>query len=189
MKTMKWVYTLLILLAITAFNFSAERLEAIGRTEPKLNSKPPIITHSFAVEKGYYGSTWKFYIEAEDPDGDMSKIVVTARQPGYGYYTNLLPITVKPQFRKHLIGYIQWNSMSSKAANIREWTQVTLRVSVVDKAGNESNEVVFPITFESGVKSLNTLPAPFDNGKMQRLGYLHLDLVDNSYSNEDRREF
>jgi hypothetical protein len=79
--------------------------------------------------------------------------------------------------------------MSSKAGWIKDWTQVTLKISVMDKAGNESNEVVFPITFESGVKPLHKLPAPFDNGEMQRLGYLHLDLVDPSFSIDDRREF
>jgi hypothetical protein len=189
MKTKRLLYTLLIFLAVTAFGFSAERSKALGRAEPKLKSKPPIITNSFAVEKGYYGSPWKFYIEAEDPDGDMSRIVAIAHQPGYGYYTNLFPIILKPQSGKHLIGYIQWNSMSSKAGWIKDWTQVTLRISVMDKAGNESNEVVFPITFESGVKPLHKLPAPFDNGEMQRLGYLHLDLVDPSFSIDDRREF
>jgi hypothetical protein len=189
MKTNKLLCTLLILLAVTAFSFSAERSVALGKAEPKLNTKPPIITNSFAVEKGYYGSTWKFYIEAEDPDGDMSKIVAIAYQPGYGYYTSLFPIILKPQSGKHLIGYIQWNSMSSRAARLKEWTQVIIKISVMDKAGNESNEVVFPITFESGVNSLQKLPAPFDNGKMQRLGYLHLDLVDPSYSIDNRWEF
>jgi len=47
-----------------------------------------------------------------------------------------------------------------------EWTQITLKVSVFDKAGNESNEVIFPFTFETGVRSPYSynLPAPFDQG-------------------------
>jgi len=162
-------------LAITLFFFS------YGWAQSKPDSKPPIITHSFAVEKGYYGYVWKLYIEAEDPDSDMRRIVAVAHQPGYGNYTNILPIVLRPQFRHHLKGYIQWNSFSSKGPHIQEWTQVTLKISIVDKAGHESNEVIFPITFESGVKSQYKLPAPFDQGEMARLGYLDLDLVNPFY--------
>jgi len=43
----------------------------------------PVITHAFAVEKGYYGYIWKIYIEAEDPDGDMLRIASVVDQTGY----------------------------------------------------------------------------------------------------------
>jgi hypothetical protein len=178
----------LVLIGILLLSIGAERLESMGRVEPKPGSKPPVITHSFAVEKGYYGSIWRFYIEAEDPDGDMDRIVAVAHQPGYGYYTNILPIILKPQFRSRLKGYIQWNSFSSRAPNIPEWTQVTLTISIVDKGGYESNEVIFPISLESGVKPQYQLPAPFDQGEVPRLGYLHLDLINPFYGPSVRWE-
>jgi len=55
-----------------------------------------------------------------------------------------------------------------------------LRVSIFDKAGNESNEVVFPFTFESGVKGAYqyNLPSPFDQGDLPRLGYIAIDLFE-----------
>jgi hypothetical protein len=140
------------------------------------------------VEKGYYGYIWRFYIEAEDPDSDMHKIVAIAHQPGYGTYTNILPIVLKPQFRNHLKGYIQWNSFSSRASYIPEWTQVTLKVAIVDRGGYESNEVIFPITLESGVKSQYKVPAPFDQGETPRLGYLDLELVNPYYGSGKERE-
>jgi hypothetical protein len=139
----------------------------------------PVITHSFAVEKGYYGYIWKIYFEAEHPAGEMLKIASVVDQPGYGRYpTDWLYI--KPEYRKHLKGYIQWNTFSSKAAYLREWSNITLRVSIIDKAGRESNEVVFPFTFERGVKNPYgyTLPAPFDQGDLPRLGYIHIDLFE-----------
>ena len=177
MKVKRFIYLFGILLIGIFLTLRAERSESLGRVEPKPGSKPPVITHSFAVEKGYYGYIWKFYIEAEDPDGDMYKVVAVAHQPGYGNYTNIMPIIVKPKFRNHVKGYIQWNSFSSKASYIPEWTQVTLKISIVDKGGYESNEVIFPITLQSGVKSQYKLPAPFDQGEVPRLGYLDLDLV------------
>ena len=145
--------------------------------QSKAGSTPPIITNSFAVEKGRYGYIWKIYIEAEDPDGDMYKIASVVDQVGYGHYATDW-IIVKPQYRKQFIGYIQWNTFSSATSSLEEWTQITLKVSIIDKAGNESNVVVFPFTFESGVKDeyKYKLPPPFDQGGLPRLGYIAINL-------------
>jgi len=150
-----------------------------GWTQPKPETKAPVITHSFAVEKGKYGYIWKIYIEAEDPDGDMDKIASFAEQVGYGHYPTDI-IILKPQYRNHLKGYIQWNTFSSRTRFLREWTQITLKVSIIDKAGNESNTVVFPFTFESGIKDQYKykLPPSFDQGNISRLGYIHIDLFE-----------
>ncbi len=139
-------------------------------------TKAPFITQAFAANKGRYGSIWKIYIEAEDPDGDMNKIAVIVDQTGYGYYPTEW-IFLKPQFREHLTGYLQWNTFSSKASNLPEWTQITAKVSIFDKAGNESNQVVFPFTFESGLKDQEyKLPAPFDKESIPRLRNIMIDL-------------
>jgi hypothetical protein len=140
-------------------------------------TKAPIITRTFAVDRGQYGYIWKIYIEAEDPDGDMDKIAVVVNQMGYGHYPTDW-IMLKPQYREHFIGYLQWNTFSSKTSFLPEWTRITMRVSIFDKAGNESNEVVFPFTFESGVKNQYEyqLPAPFDQSDIPRLGHIMVDL-------------
>ena len=147
--------------------------------QPKPEIKRPIITRAFAVERGNYGYIWKIYIEAEDPDGDMLRIAAVVDQPGYGHYPTDW-IYLKPQHQKRFKGYIQWNTFSSKASYLREWTQITLRVSIVDKAGNESNEVVFPFTFESGVRDQYQykLPAPFDQGDVPKVGNIFIDLYE-----------
>jgi hypothetical protein len=171
MKTKKIFWLIGLALAFTLF-FTSK-----GWTQTKPETKAPVITHSFAVEKGYYGYIWKIYIEAEDPDGDMLRIASVVEQSGYGHYPTDW-IYIKPEYRKHLKGYIQWNTFSSRASELEEWTNITLKVSIFDKAGNESNEVVFPFTFESGVKDQYKykLPAPFDQGDLPRLGYIHIDL-------------
>ena len=140
-------------------------------------TKKPVITHTFAADKGPYGFIWKIYIEAEDPNGGMDKIAAIVNQTGYGYYPTDW-IFLKPQYRKHFIGYLQWNTFSSKGSYLPERTQIALRVSIFDQAGNESNEVLFPFTFESGIKNQYThqLPAPFDKGDIPRLGYIMIDL-------------
>jgi hypothetical protein len=160
-------------LAITLFFFS------FGWAQAKPNSKAPIIAHSFAIEKGYYGYVWKIYIEAEDPDGDMFKIASAVDHLGYGHYPTDW-IMLKPQYARHLKGYLQWNTFSSRSSYLREWNQITLKVSIIDKAGNESNVVLFPFTFESGVKGpyKYTLPSPFDQGDLPRLGFIAIDLIE-----------
>jgi hypothetical protein len=160
-----------------------------GWTEPKPGTKAPIITHSFAVEKGIYGYIWKIYLEAEDPNGEMLKIASVVDQPGYGRYPTGW-LYIKPEYRKHLKGYIQWNTFSSKTPFLYEWSNITLRVSIIDKAGNESNEVAFPFTFEiTPIQYAYNLPAPFDQGNLPRLGHIMINLAQPDYGDLDHRMF
>src|SRR3972149_9030803 len=153
-------------------------IDSKGWTEPKPATMAPIITHSYSVEKGKYGYIWKIYIEAEDPDGDMLKIASVVDQVGYGLYPPNLT-NLKPQYHKHLKGYVQWNTFSSKTFALREWTQITLKVSIIDKAGNESNVAVFPFTFEDGIAEQYRykLPVPFGE-QDPRVGYIYTDLFE-----------
>jgi hypothetical protein len=154
--------------------------------EPKRETRAPVITHAFAVEKGYYGDVWKIYIEAEDPDGQMLRIASVVDEVGYGHYPTDW-IYLKPEYQKHFKGYIQWNTFSEKARYLPEWTRISLKVSVFDKDGNESNEVVFPLTFEMTPEQYAyKLPAPFDQGDLPRLGYIMTDLVNPVREHGDR---
>jgi hypothetical protein len=149
-----------------------------GWSQTKPETKGPVITHAFAADKGYYGYIWKIYIEAEDPNEDMLRIALVLDGSGRSRYPTDW-IDLKPKYRKYFKGYIQWNTFSSKAGYPIEWTQITLRVSILDKRGNESNEVVFPFTFESGIPDPYEykLPSPFDQGDLPRLGYVTIDIT------------
>ena len=173
MRTKKLLYIFGLLFALTFY------IAHPGWAQPKPEAKATVITHSFAVEKGYYGYIWKIYIEAEDPTGDMYKIASVVDQPGFGRYPTDW-IILKPQYRHQLRGYIQWNTFSTRTGYLKDWNQITLKVSIIDKVGNESNVVVFPFTFLSGVKDQYkyTLPSPFDQGDLPRLGYIAIDLIE-----------
>ncbi len=140
---------------------------------PKIGA--PTITRVFAAAKGPYGCAWKIYVEAEDPDGDMDRISIKVNQAGYGDYPTDW-ITIKPQHRKHLIGFLQWNTFSSKAPYLPEWTQISVKISIFDSAGNESDEMTIPFTFESGAENQYPLPAPFNQGDIPRIGNILVDL-------------
>ena len=133
------------------------------------------ITHFSAADRGAYGCIWQIYIEAEDPEGDMDRISVEVDQVNYGHYPTEW-IRIKPQHRKHLTGFIQWNTFSSKASHLPEGTQISVKISIFDLAGNKSNEVVIPFTFRSGGIRQYQPPSPFDKGNIPRLGYLMIDL-------------
>jgi len=181
MNSRKFLYLTSLLLAFSLFvpGQGWTQMYPSTGTPPKPGNHGPIITHAFAVEKGYYGYIWKIYIEAEDPDSEMLRIAAVADQTGYGIYPTDW-IYLKSPYRKHFKGYLQWNTFSSNASYLREWTQISLRVSVEDKAGHESNEVVFPFTFQlTPNQYAYKPPAPFDDGDLPRLGYVMVDLYSN----------
>ena len=140
------------------------------------SAKGPTITHFYAAERGRYGINWRVYIEAEETDGDMTKIAAVVDQPGQGHYPTDF-VVLDPQHRNHLRGFLQWNTFSSRGRALREGARISLRVSVIDRAGRESKEVLFPFTFMSGVTDQAKAPPPFDGDNIPRIGYLSIDLV------------
>ncbi len=158
-------------------NFAREIGDRMGwaPSEPEPRD-PVIITNSYAVDKGRYGTIWKIYIEAEATEAEIGGFAAKVEQVGQGYYP-IYYVPLKSPYRRYLKGYLQWNTFSSKTTLLKEGTQVTLKISAIDKAGNRSKEVVFPFSFESGVKDQVKLPAPFDQGDLPRLGYIGIDLI------------
>jgi len=145
--------------------------------QPKADLEGPVITHSFAAETGKYSYIWKIYLEAEDPTGDMSRIVSTVNQLGWGEYL-ARNIPIKPENRHHLKGYIQWNTFTSETPTLNVSTQITVKISIVDEAGNESNAVVFPLTFAPGLRGEHKyqLPPPFDRADLPMLGRISINI-------------
>jgi hypothetical protein len=144
-----------------------------GTSKP--NPDAPVIKNAFVIDRGIYGTTLKIYLEAEDPNGDMAKIATTVDQVGYGHYPTDF-IFLKSQYGKHFRGYVQWNTFSSKAGFLDEWTRITVKVAVIDKMGRMSNEFEFPFTFETGVARAPNPPSPFDQGDLPRVGNVSIEL-------------
>ncbi len=140
--------------------------------------KAPAIKASYASRKIRYGDVLRIYIEAEASDGNMVKVGSVVEQAGYGHYPTDW-IYLKPQYQQYLKGYLQWNTFSSSASSLSEWTQLTLKVSVFDRAGNESNVVIFPIQFVSETIPESQPPPPFYEGD-PRIGSLSINLLEPS---------
>ena len=144
-------------------------------SEGKSTPRAPVIKNAFAIDRGRYGDVLKIYLEAEDPDGKMAKVATTVEQVGYGHYPTDF-IILKPQHRGYFKDYIEWNTFSSRAPYLDEWTRISVKVAVLDKEGRVSNEFEFPFTFETGVGPAPNPPAPFDQGSLAKLGNISIDL-------------
>ncbi len=121
-------------------------LQGAGGLEKIYGKSGPVITGSFAVKQMRTGDVWKVYLNASDPDGDMSYIVATIDQPGKGGAYPPSYIRIK-EGGKDLSGYIYFNT----DLNIQQgltYTNLTLTVSIKDKAGHLSHPVSFPLHFQ-----------------------------------------
>jgi hypothetical protein len=145
-----------------------------SKKEPP-NPNVPIIKAACAIDQGYYGTIVRIYLEAEDPNGDMAKIATTMDQVAYGHYPTDF-ILLKPEYGKYFKGYIEWNTWSIHASTMPDGNYITVRVSVVDKAGLSSNEFAFRFTFQTGVLPAPKPPEPFDQGGLPKFGNVFIDL-------------
>ncbi len=170
MKKSMELFDLIFCLLLLAFSFGCVSLPA---SPPGTR---PVVSHAFInKEQGIYGSILKIYIEADDPRGFMLRIATSVDQVGYGYYPTDWTY-LESQFQHHVVGYLQWNTFSSNATRMPEWTQLTIKVSVFDTDGNESNEVVFPFEFVSQAVPESPLPPPFDQPNLSLLGHIDINL-------------
>jgi len=61
-----------LVIGFTSFGYPAKNQGEKGKAIP-------IISHSFAAQSLRLGDTWKVYLNAADPDGDMKYIVCTQK--------------------------------------------------------------------------------------------------------------
>ncbi len=147
--------------------------QGIATTEPG-GVSPPVITAYFAPDHGRYGDPLRIYLAATDPDGEMLRIAIQVSQLGYGNYPTDW-VYLKPQDQKSFTGYLQWNTFGNNTAFMPEWTRIAMKISVLDKSGNESNEIVLPYEFVTE-RTNAPLPAEFSQGNVEKLGYIDVHL-------------
>lgn len=113
--------------------------------EEKYGKSIPVITQSFASQQMRPGDTWKIYIKASDPDGDMKNLYAEIFQPGMGSYP--LSITrIKEVNGKDLSGFFYLNTGHEQSLH---FVNLILTVHIQDKAGHFVKPAVFPLAFNS----------------------------------------
>jgi 6,7-dimethyl-8-ribityllumazine synthase len=132
----------------------------------------PVITAAFASKELIPGHTWKVYLKASDPDGDMQYIVSVVYQPGWGDY----PVSrtrIREENGKELDGYIYLNTLVIGGYEFEDFFTYTLTVQVQDKAGHYSKPVEFSVTFNHRAVQE---PPPAGVFKEQALGPILVNL-------------
>jgi hypothetical protein len=137
----KWVALMLFPL----FLAGCLAMEPLQVREATYGKNLPAITNSFAAKEIYPGETWKVYINAQDPDGDMKNIVCVIEQPGVGVYP--VSITrIREGDRKELSGYVTLFTAFTQGLNL---VNLTLTLQIQDEAGHYSAPVSFPLSFNN----------------------------------------
>ena len=106
----------------------------------------PVIIQSFASKEVSPGDTWKVYLKASEPDGDMRYIVSSLYQPGW----TISPVSrtrIREENGKELDGYIYLNTLVPGGYEFLNFSSLNLTVQVRDKVGHFSQPVEFPLSF------------------------------------------
>ncbi len=133
------IISLLLLLA------SCAAVDQIEIKEQKYGKSIPIINESFASQQIKPGDTWKVYLKAHDPDGDMKNIICVIDQAGKGVY----PVSytkIREENRKEFSGFIYLYTAGIQGLN---YVPLTLTVQIEDRAGHFSQPVNFPLFFNN----------------------------------------
>jgi len=148
------------IIAVVALLFLTMGCAALGGMEvreEKYGKSIPVITQSFASKQLRPRDTWKVYLNASDPDGDMKNIVCVIEQPGRGVYP-ASRTRIAMENRKDLSGFIYLNTVGVEGLN---FVILTLTVQIEDKAGHFSQAAVFPLSFNSSYKQESPRPGTF----------------------------
>ncbi|MBP1723562.1 MAG: hypothetical protein H6Q44_1267, partial [Deltaproteobacteria bacterium] len=132
-------------------------MEPIEVREKTYGTAPPVISQSFASKEARPGDTWKVYLKAEDPNGDMKRIFCTIDQPGMGTYP-VSDMRIKEADRKELSGFIYLNIPGRRDL---DFVSLTLTLQIQDMAGHLSQPAVFPLALNPRATRESPPPGTF----------------------------
>lgn len=129
----------------------------------------PVIIRSFASREIRPGDTWKVYIHASDPEGDMNTIICAISQPGRGSYP-VSYLRVPEGQGAEFSGFIYLNTGAGQSL---PFIHLTLQVEIQDRAGNLSRPVSFLLAFNHRAEQETPPPGLFQD---QELGPIMVSL-------------
>ena len=147
-----------------------------AEVQAQTKSSPPVVAFVWAQEKIRQGDDWRIYIAASDPEGDMYRIYCRIDQPGGQVYRPDIT-NIKKGMEAQLSGYLVLRTFS---VTDLFGTFLTLTLTIVDRAGNESQPISLPLTIDGErTKSppSDLIPAGIEKGINQRISYIGFDLI------------
>ena len=147
-------------------------LEGLAQTK----GSAPVITFAWAQERIRQGEDWRIYIAATDPDGDIHRIYCRIDQPGGQVYRPDIS-NIKKGMEGQLTGYLVLRTYSQQDFF---GLYFTLNLTIVDRAGNESQLLSFPLSIDGEKTKFpppELIPAGLEKGLNQRIAYIGIDLM------------
>ena len=124
-------------------------LGGMAEREKMYGKEVPVITECFAPKQVSLGENWLVYINASDPDGDMSQFVCSIDQP-FSPRLAVLFKSTPPDTPHHVahtkIGKDQQKNLSGYlvlGTNVDHPINLTLTLQINDKAGHFSAPVTY----------------------------------------------
>ena len=170
----KKIYVLLALCILISGCASFTRCEKISTSG---KGQPPVILDSYAPSQIRSGATWRVYLRAKDPDGDMKEMIqALMREESSPFDTAFTQIKV--EHSAEMDGYIFLRTPSSAQADYSRlgFMGLTLRITIRDCQGNKSEQVEFPLDFT--LEAAHDLPPKWQDVADRSLGAIMFDLGD-----------
>ena len=133
----------------------------------------PVITRSFASSQICLGDTWKVFLNASDPEGDMRAFYCIIEQPGVGTYPVGLTKIPEDQQRE-LSGYLYLTTAGMAGMN---FGTLVLRLQIQDATGNFSEPISFSLSLNPRAHQEEAPPGLFQD---KPLGPIMISLASGS---------
>jgi len=125
--------------------------ESLEEKEEKYGKAPPVIEQSFASKAMRKGDTWRIYLRASDPDGDMKTIIAYFKRGAGGGPTAVSHTQIKENDRREINGYLYWYPGSE----VDDFSEMAMTIQIEDMAGHFSKSVSLPLRIQlSGSQEL-----------------------------------
>ena len=161
----------LALLVFPAMFFALSQCATVEEKEAEFGSNPPIIATAFAKKKIQTGDTWRIYINAFDPDGDMKLILVSSLLQEGGDPYPFSTVKIPKESGDQLSGYVYLTTSPFEDL----WNvHLDLTMNIVDRAGHMSLPQHFELTFSHKASEVEPDPELFTD---RSLGPISIDLI------------
>ena len=166
-----------VLLAFSIFISGCASFTRCEKTSTSGKGQPPVILDSYAPSHIRAGATWRVYLRAKDPDGDMKQMIQVLMRGGSGpFRTTFAPL--KAEYSAEMGGYFFLRTPSPAQADYTRlgFMGLTLKIVIFDCQENKSEYVEFPLHFE--LEAAPDLPPEWKDVADISLGAIMFDLGD-----------